>query len=104
MIFHELATNASKYGALSNATGTVSISWGITATNEETLFVHWQERGGPPVVPPTRKGFGTVVLERTALQIPDASVSLDFGEQGVTWSLRTPSHPLLDPTLSRSPP
>ena len=96
MIFHELATNASKYGALSNATGTVSISWGITATNEETLFVHWQERGGPPVVTPTRKGFGTVVLERTALQIPDASVSLDFGEQGVIWSLRAPSHPLLD--------
>jgi PAS domain S-box-containing protein len=96
MIFHELATNASKYGALSNATGTVSIAWGLIDGGEERLFVRWQEMGGPAVTPPTRKGFGTVVLERTALQIPDASVALEFREDGVCWSLQAPAHPLLD--------
>jgi PAS domain S-box-containing protein len=96
MIFHELATNASKYGALSNAMGTVSVTWGFVDSDPESLFVRWQEAGGPAVVSPTRKGFGTVVLERTALQITEASVSFEFREQGVIWSLQAPSRPLLE--------
>ncbi|RPI30165.1 MAG: sensor histidine kinase [Hyphomicrobiaceae bacterium] len=60
---HELATNAAKYGALSNQTGRVHISWSITQPNAHGRFLfRWQERGGPQVNPPPRKGFGSTVL------------------------------------------
>src|ERR1700712_3549084 len=62
MVFHELATNASKYGALSNDKGTVAVTWGIMDAGEKRFFLQWQERNGPPVVTPQRTGFGTVVV------------------------------------------
>ena len=62
---HELATNAVKYGALSNQSGRVHISWSVGKPNGHDQFMfRWQERGGPPVSPPTRKGFGSTVLEQ----------------------------------------
>ena len=63
LLFHELTTNAAKYGALSNRHGTVSVRW--TFDELGTLTVEWQERGGPPVRPPSRQGFGTTIIERS---------------------------------------
>jgi PAS domain S-box-containing protein len=100
MVFHELATNASKYGALSSDAGTVFVKWGYAGANDERLFVRWKETGGPPVVPPSRKGFGTVVLERTVLQVPDAKVVLEFADDGVAWSLDAPAAPLKEDPAS----
>jgi PAS domain S-box-containing protein len=96
MAFHELATNASKYGALSNSSGTVSVTWSLTSESEKTLFIRWQEAGGPLVGTPSRKGFGTVVLERSAAQVPDASVALEFQETGVVWCFQAPLEPLTE--------
>jgi PAS domain S-box-containing protein len=59
---HELATNAAKYGALSVATGNVRVEWSRTDT-DGALVLRWTEAGGPPVKAPTRKGFGTGVME-----------------------------------------
>ena len=67
MVFHELGTNATKYGALSNDAGHVEISWALEYQGGDTapdLVWKWIERGGPTVVQPTRRGFGTVLLER----------------------------------------
>ncbi|HEY0223326.1 MAG TPA: HWE histidine kinase domain-containing protein [Pseudolabrys sp.] len=105
MAFHELATNASKYGALSNSSGTIAIHWSFSG-DRKTIIVRWNEAGGPSVAPPQRKGFGIVVLERIALQIPDASVSLKFLPAGVTWTLNAPAEWLVEqesPSLDWSP-
>lgn len=61
MCLHELATNAAKYGALSNDTGQVRISW---SAEDDRLVLRWEEHGGPPVEPPTTRGFGSKLLER----------------------------------------
>lgn len=60
LALHELATNAAKYGALSRPEGRVNIRWGLS---DGLLQLDWKERGGPPVSPPTRKGFGSRLLE-----------------------------------------
>jgi two-component sensor histidine kinase len=98
MVFHELATNASKYGALSNEKGSVTVTWGITYAGEKRLFVPWQERDGPPVVTPQRRGFGTVVVERMSLQVGDASASLKYPSSGVIWYLEAPYESFIQPS------
>ena len=64
MMFHELATNAAKFGALSAATGRVSVHWSFRRIGhaESSLCIQWEESGGPQVAPPARLGFGTSVL------------------------------------------
>ncbi|HZZ37266.1 MAG TPA: HWE histidine kinase domain-containing protein [Caulobacteraceae bacterium] len=65
MALHELATNATKYGALSNAKGRIRIRWGVTAAADgDELSLTWRERGGPSVQPPRRRGFGSRLIER----------------------------------------
>jgi light-regulated signal transduction histidine kinase (bacteriophytochrome)/CheY-like chemotaxis protein len=63
LVFHELATNAAKYGALSVATGSVEISW--TMAKETVCEICWRERGGPIVHVPSRRGFGSALIERS---------------------------------------
>jgi two-component system CheB/CheR fusion protein len=63
LAMHELATNALKYGALSNAAGGVKVTWKVL--DASTLRLYWCERGGPAVARPKRKGFGTIIIERT---------------------------------------
>jgi PAS domain S-box-containing protein len=88
LALHELATNAAKYGALSNATGRVHISWSTLARNGSCSFAfRWQEQGGPPVRPPTRKGFGSVVLEEAMTEHFDVPPRIDFSIAGVTYEL-----------------
>ncbi|MBS0362801.1 MAG: histidine kinase, partial [Proteobacteria bacterium] len=62
---HELCTNAAKYGALSTETGRISVAWGFAGDAvAPRLRLAWRERGGPPVVAPERRGFGSRLLER----------------------------------------
>ena len=93
LALHELATNAVKYGALSIPGGHITISWAFEDPGAEPrqLVVSWIERGGPPVVPPARTGFGHVVFERLTAKSLDGDVALDFAPQGLSWKLSIPT-------------
>jgi PAS domain S-box-containing protein len=85
---NELATNAVKYGALSNETGAIQISWSIvSSTSGDRVTLTWEERDGPPVCPPSRKGFGSQVLERGLAQELEGSTTLDFQPNGLVFTL-----------------
>lgn len=87
LALHELATNSLKYGSLSVPTGKVSIEWQmIEAPYGKGFRMEWRESKGPPVQPPTREGFGTIVLERMCTQI-GATAKLDFPIEGVCWTI-----------------
>jgi PAS domain S-box-containing protein len=88
LVLHELATNAGKYGALSTDRGRVIVCWGIEG---DTLTMSWTERDGPPVSPPERRGFGTIVMEAMAEHSMDGTVELDYAPSGVTWRLTCPA-------------
>lgn len=88
MVFHELATNATKYGALSLPHGVVHLSWTSQATPEGVLLnLVWREEGGPPVRPPKSQGFGTRMIERGLLADLGGAALLDFASTGVCWSI-----------------
>ena len=82
MGFHELASNAAKYGALSNATGTLAIGWEI-APDARTLKLTWRESGGPPVVHPEKTGFGLRLIEHGLGRELGGLVRLDFAPGGL---------------------
>lgn len=81
MALHELATNALKYGALSNDAGRVELRW--EPVGEDRLRLSWRERGGPPVAPPGRKGFGSRLIERGLAHDLGGSVRIDYDPVGV---------------------
>lgn len=89
--FNELATNAFKYGALSNRTGSVLIESKIKPTPDgDQLILHWQEKDGPPVTPPLRKGFGSRMLERGLPHELGGKVNLDYRLAGIDCSIEIP--------------
>lgn len=91
MALHELATNAGKYGALSNATGIIHITWSQEGAGDSArLSICWKERGGPPVEAPARRGFGMTVIEPMARIGLSADVKLDFAADGLLWCLDAP--------------
>ncbi|TPG42604.1 PAS domain-containing protein [Sphingomonas koreensis] len=82
--FHELATNAVKYGAFSNDAGKIAIDWTVTpGAAGNRLVLRWRERDGPPVTPPTHKGFGSWVIERGLAHELGGTVTLDYLRHGV---------------------
>ncbi|WP_372623155.1 HWE histidine kinase domain-containing protein [Falsiroseomonas sp.] len=81
LALHELATNAAKHGALSVPAGRVRLSWRI---QDDRLLLDWQERGGPAVAPPGRRGFGTLAIERGLAYEVGGSSRLSFEPEGVT--------------------
>ena len=85
---HELATNAVKYGALSNETGSVSITWSLEG---DYLNMRWQEKNGPPVNPPSRKGFGSQVIERGLVHELQGTVNLDYPADGAVCRISIPA-------------
>ena len=90
--FNELATNAVKYGAFSNAAGSILIAWTIERAPEgDRLILNWQEKGGPPVTPPARKGFGSRVLERGLAHELEGRVHLDYQPGGVVCTINIPA-------------
>ena len=98
MALHELATNAAKYGALSNEAGRVRLVWDVTDAEVPDFTIQWIEEGGPPVVLPSRLGFGNVVMVRMAEAAVNGSVDLDYNIQGLSWKLVTPLTNLLKTT------
>ncbi|HEY7384052.1 MAG TPA: PAS domain S-box protein [Beijerinckiaceae bacterium] len=94
MALHELATNATKYGALSNDSGVVSIAWGIKpASGEQRLWLRWAEAGGPPVAPPGRKGFGSRLIERSLVVELGGEATIDYAVGGVVCRVEAPLSP-----------
>ena len=89
LVFHELATNASKYGALSTPTGRIEVRWRTTVSEKRELELRWQETGGPVVSPPTRRGFGTTLISRS-LRGHHGEAELTYPAAGVSCSLRLP--------------
>jgi two-component sensor histidine kinase len=88
LALHELGTNAGKYGALSTDTGRVDVGWG---PDGETLTMSWTERDGPHVSAPTRRGFGTIVMEAMAERSVGGKVNLGYAPTGLTWRLTCPA-------------
>lgn len=82
MVFHELATNAAKYGALST-NGRLMLSWGLPGGGE-TLRFEWRETGGPPARRPERRGFGSRLIERSLTGELRGTIEADYREEGLT--------------------
>lgn len=91
LAFHELATNAVKYGALSNDSGHVSIDWRVDPRTRQ-FQLRWQESGGPAVTPPTRRGFGSRLVEQGLAQDIAGDVRLSFNGPGVVCAIHAPLH------------
>jgi two-component sensor histidine kinase len=88
MIVHEIATNAAKYGALSNDTGTVALDWEVVNENDTPkLRLTWAEAGGPPVVAPVQRGFGSRLIERSARDQLGGEATVDFLPRGVVYTV-----------------
>ncbi|MGA7809570.1 sensor histidine kinase [Bradyrhizobium sp.] len=88
MIVHEIATNAAKYGALSNDTGTVALDWDVIEENAaQKLRMIWTEAGGPPVTVPVQRGFGSRLIERSARDQLGGEATVDFLPRGVVYTV-----------------
>ena len=81
IVFHELATNAVKHGALSNMTGTVTVSWALSP--EQGVSLQWQESGGPEVAPPARGGFGSRLIKLELSHELNGAVDLIYDRGGL---------------------
>ncbi|HEX2255705.1 MAG TPA: sensor histidine kinase [Afifellaceae bacterium] len=91
LALHELATNASKYGGLSVEGGTVALTWEISnSTQPPELTMRWVERGGPPVEPPVRQGFGTRLIERSLSADIGGTVEVNYDPLGLTCTIQAP--------------
>ncbi len=89
MAFQELATNAVKYGALSNAAGEIRLTWSLDRADERSvLHLHWQELGGPLVAPPSQRGFGTRLIERSLADDLGGEIRVDFAPTGIVCQAR----------------
>jgi two-component sensor histidine kinase len=84
MIVHELATNAIKYGALSTEQGRIDVTWTLAELGDHReITLEWRESGGPQVVPPVRRGFGTRLIERGIAANVKSDVALEFRPEGL---------------------
>ena len=91
MVFHELTTNAAKYGALSLPSGHVQVTWNVnTCAAERRIHLEWQEMHGPPVRVPRRKGFGSRLIERDLGRQLASEVRLEFLPEGVRCVMALP--------------
>jgi PAS domain S-box-containing protein len=87
LALHELATNAAKYGSLSNESGRVEVTWAVRG---DDFFLTWCESGGPKVATPGATGFGTTVLKQMTASQLSGDVSIDYAPEGLIWHLRCP--------------
>jgi two-component sensor histidine kinase len=91
MAVHELTTNAAKYGALSVPGGRIAVAWQVRdLPSERLLEIAWVERGGPPVVRPSRRGFGSTLLDRVLTQQCRAAISIAYDREGVSCQIGIP--------------
>lgn len=101
LVFHELATNAVKYGALSNSTGRVTVKW----SNDPAagFILEWKESGGPEVKPPTRRGFGSRLIERVSASELGAHVQMTYEETGFCCVFKAPYIPMRSSAVATEP-
>jgi two-component sensor histidine kinase len=97
MIMHELATNAVKYGALSDETGQVEIAWDFE--EKGNFSIAWTEYGGPSIAAPTRRGFGSTVITAMAEASFAGKVDLAFEREGLRWRLICPATKMLEQSV-----
>jgi two-component sensor histidine kinase len=91
MVFHEMLTNAAKYGALSTSSGHVDIGWRVDRrTNGGEVRLTWVESGGPTVKPRKTRGFGSRLIERGLEQEAGGAVAFDFRPEGLRCEMRIP--------------
>lgn len=91
LMLHELATNAVKYGALSNAGGRVQVDWRVEdAEGKPSLRLTWRETGGPPVAPPQRQGFGSLLIQAGTASGTGGEVRLEYRPDGLWCELTAP--------------
>ncbi len=90
MAFHELATNAAKYGGLSTPSGRVRVSWEIAQASAARLRLRWTEIGGPPAREPAREGFGLRLIKRGLAHELAAEVRVEFDPTGLRCSIEIP--------------
>ena len=91
---HELATNAAKFGALSNSIGRVAIRWAMN--DHGGLDLSWTETGGPAVTPPTRRGFGTTLIEQALAMETDGQATLHYLRSGLVCDVSLPLSSISD--------
>ncbi|MEM7729910.1 MAG: HWE histidine kinase domain-containing protein, partial [Pseudomonadota bacterium] len=110
LVFHELITNAAKYGALSTPDGLVRARWSLDESGDAgedvagdggDLSFSWQEMGGPPVSPPERHGFGRSLIERAIPYEFDGTATLAYPESGVTFDFTLPFDALMEITQAQ---
>ena len=90
--FNELATNAVKYGAFSNDVGSILIDWAIEPSSDgDRINLRWQEKDGPKVSPPTRKGFGTRMIEQGLALELEGTAHLDYAPDGLICTMNFPA-------------
>ena len=87
LLFHELATNAVKYGALGREDGQVAVRW---RRDGDSMFVSWKELGGPPVSPPKHRGFGTRLLNQVSGRQLNAKLEFEWNPEGLRLRMRLP--------------
>lgn len=87
LAIHELATNAAKYGALSNRDGSVSLTWQIDGPSNDRFELCWEENGGPGTTAPTRRGFGSTMLDRALPAELGGKATMDYRPTGLRYCL-----------------
>jgi PAS domain S-box-containing protein len=94
---HELATNANKFGALSQPAGRVTIHWEVApgAEGEQRIRLNWTESGGPEVTAPSRSGFGSTVIQKLTEASLNATVTVAFEREGFRWTVDMPANEIL---------
>jgi two-component sensor histidine kinase len=91
MIVNELATNATKYGALSVPAGRVSLVWEVRGGGDAAVCaMEWKERGGPAATPPDKTGFGSTLIERSVRDQLRGTITTEFTAQGMTCVMDIP--------------
>lgn len=100
LVIHELVTNSAKYGSLSDS-GTVDIDWSRNEAGD--LVVEWREQGGPPVRAPSRKGFGTTIIDKSVPYDLGGEASIDYRPEGVVATLRIPGRHVSESGTDRTP-
>jgi two-component sensor histidine kinase len=90
LALHELATNALKYGALSVPEGRVEVRWSLEGGR---LQLAWREGGGPLVAPPARRGFGSLLVERSVAHNLGGTARLEFRPEGLAYEVELPLEP-----------
>ena len=103
LAFHELATNAVKFGCLSAAGGKLTLSWRVSAGSPPVLHIEWIESGGPKVLAPTRRGFGSRLIDIGLVRGLGASVDRDFAKTGVRCLIAIPLTPAIGAVRAGEP-